>query len=267
MVRGKLRPRVVLAFAALAAFALLTASPALQQTLWSRLFPGLTEAVYPRSSLMSLLREHVLLVLAALGASSLTGILLAVLATRESGRAFAPAFMNAAAVAQTFPPAAVLALAVPIVGFGFKPAFLALWLYGLFPVAANTVAGIDGIDPAVKESARAMGLGPLRRILEVELPLASPVVLTGIRTASAVTVGTATLGAVVGAGGLGAPIVAGLVRDNPAFIAQGALAAAAVAWTLDAGLGRIRDFLLRHEKAAEEAARPGPEIHGSRGRR
>jgi osmoprotectant transport system permease protein len=127
----------------------------------------------------------------------------------------------------------VLVLAVPALGFGTAPTVLALFLFSLLPILGNTVAGIDQIDPALLEASTAMGMRDWRRLLVTELPLAAPVIIAGIRTAAVISVGTATIGATIGAGGLGVVIIAGLVRDNLAFVTAGALASATLALLVD----------------------------------
>ena len=106
---------------------------------------------------------------------------------------------------------AVLALAVPALGFGFKPTVFALFLYGLFPIVAPTAVALSTVPAAVIDSARGMGMTPLQRLLKVELPLGLPLILGGIRISVMVNIGTAIIGAAIGAGGLGSPVVAGLV--------------------------------------------------------
>jgi osmoprotectant transport system permease protein len=150
-------------------------------------------------------------------------------------------------LAQTVPPVAVLALAVPFIGFGVKPALVALCLYSVLPVLRNTIAGLESVPAPVLEAAAGTGMTGPQVLLRVELPLAFRVIMAGIRTSVVVNVGTATVGAIVGAGGLGTPIVAGLVRENPAFVLQGAVSAALLAIFLDqllaraerAGAGRV----------------------------
>ena len=134
---------------------------------------------------------------------------------------------------QTFPPIAVLAVTVPIVGFGFEPTFIALCAYGLLPVFENTVAGLRGLPDATLEAARGMGMSKAAILRQVELPLAAPVILAGIRVSTIINIGTATIGSTVGAKGLGEVIIAGLQAGNQAYIAQGAILVALLAITFD----------------------------------
>jgi osmoprotectant transport system permease protein len=118
---------------------------------------------------------------------------------------------------------AVLALAVPLVGFGEKPTLVALFAYGLLPIFENTIVGLQTCPPAVLEAAAGMGMSPRQRLRSVELPLAMPLILEGIRLSLVINVGTATIGSTVAAKGLGEVIIAGLLSNNTAFILQGGL--------------------------------------------
>jgi osmoprotectant transport system permease protein len=138
-----------------------------------------------------------------------------------------------AALAQTIPPVAVLVLAVPVLGYGTAPTVLALFLFSVLPILGNTVTGLQQVDPHLLEASTGMGMRDWRRLVVTELPLASPVILAGVRTAAIISIGTATIGATIGAGGLGVVIIAGLVRNNLAFITAGALASALLALIID----------------------------------
>ncbi|MEM8874923.1 MAG: glycine betaine ABC transporter substrate-binding protein [Planctomycetota bacterium] len=146
-------------------------------------------------------------------------------------------------VIQTIPSLALLILFIPLLGLGFWPAALALMLYALLPIVRNTQAGIAGIAPDLVESARALGLSPGDRLLRVELPLALPSILAGIKTSAVITVGFAVLGAFVGAGGYGEPIFRGLRTDNTALMLEGAIASAVLA-LLVSGLFRVLERLI-----------------------
>ena len=187
--------------------------------------------------------------MALVGLSSLAAILLgcgaAIAVTRPWGREFRGLLETVATMGQTFPPVAVLALAVPVMGFGAEPALIALTLYALLPVVENTVAGLDGVSPAVLESARGLGMGPTEVLFKVELPLAAPVILAGVRTAVIINVGTAAIASTVGAKTLGLPIIVGLNGSNQAYVIQGALIVAALAVVIDAGFDRLAGWLAR----------------------
>ena len=124
-------------------------------------------------------------------------------------------------------------------GIGRRTAILALVLYALLPILRNTLTGLLGVDPSVRESAVAMGMTPRQRLFRVELPLAAPTILAGVRTAAVQTVGTATIAAAIGAGGLGVFIFRGLASVDTAQILAGAVPAALLALVADGGLGWV----------------------------
>lgn len=130
---------------------------------------------------------------------------------------------------QTIPALALLALLIPLVGLGQTPAIIALFLYSLLPIVRNTLTGLFNVDPLVKQVATGMGLTDTQRLWHIELPLAMPTLLAGVKTAAIVSIGTATLAAFVGAGGLGEPIITGLNLNDHRLILEGALPAAALA--------------------------------------
>lgn len=132
-------------------------------------------------------------------------------------------------ILQTIPSIALLALMIPLFGIGIVPALVALFLYALLPILRNTVIGLFTVDPELKKVASAIGLNDWRRLLLIELPLAMPTIITGIRTAAVINVGTATLAAFIGAGGLGEFIVTGLALNNTSLILKGAIPAALLA--------------------------------------
>jgi len=212
--------------------------------LLTALFPGEKEVIYPRANLLVLLEEHMLLVLLSSFAATVIGVGVGILVTRPAGRDYLNLVNDISSLAQTIPPIAVLALAVPFIGFGFKPTVLALFLYSILPIIRNSIAGLESVSPNLIEAARGMGMTRAQVLLRVELPLAFRVIMAGIRTSVVINVGTATVGAVVGAGGLGTPIISGLVRDNPAFVLEGAIAAALLAFILDQYLARAEQSLV-----------------------
>ncbi len=199
------------------------------------LFSDESVHIYQRVSLVTLLGQHVVLTVLAMTAAVITGISVGVLVTRPRGRSLIPLVRDLAALAQTIPPVAVLVLSVPLFGFGTRPTVFALYLFSVLPILGNTVTGLQQIDPALLEASTAMGMRPWRRLLVTELPLAAPIILAGVRTSAVISIGTATIGATIGAGGLGVVIIAGLVRDNMSFIMSGALSAALLALLVDWG--------------------------------
>lgn len=199
--------------------------------------PDSRAVVFERVDLLTLLGRHLLVVSVAALLSVVVGVGAAIAVTREKGRDFLPLVAQVASMGQTFPPVAVLALSVPVLGFGTVPIIVALMLYGLLPVVRNTLAGLEGIDPAVREAARGMGMTSRQILRQVELPLASPVIVAGIRTSVTINIATAALGATVGASNLGEPIIAGIVNGNTAYIVQGAVLIALLALTVDSLFG------------------------------
>lgn len=179
--------------------------------------------IYERASLLSLSISHLGLVAAASAAATLVAVTLAILVTRPAGAAFLPLSRTITNMGQTFPPVAVLALAVPALGFGAGPTLVALFLYGLLPIFENAIAALSTLPPATMEAARGIGLNRWQQLWRVELPLALPVTLTGIRLSVVIALGTATLGSTVAARTLGEVIIAGLLTNNTAFVLQGGL--------------------------------------------
>jgi osmoprotectant transport system permease protein len=198
------------------------------------LFPSDARVVYTQATMLELLRAHAGMVAVSSLLSVLVGVSLGVFVTRPAGADFFDVVADLASFGQTFPPIAVFVLAVPILGFGFQPTVLALTLYGVLPVLFNTIAGIRALPRDVIESAEGMGMFPLQVLWRVELPLAAPVILAGVRVSVVVNVSTATLGAIAGASGFGAPIISGLVNQDPGVTLQGAVLAALLALGLDA---------------------------------
>ena len=192
--------------------------------------------------------RHLQLVGYSVFAATLVAVPLGVLAakSRTLGRAVLPTV----GVMQTIPSLALLAFMIPILplaglpALGAVPTIVALFVYLLLPIVANTHAGITGIPQPIRESAEAIGLSPLRRLWRVELPLASPAILTGIKTSAVIAVGFATLGAFIGAGGYGDPILKGLRLDDTLLILLGAVPAALMAIAMQFGLDAVGRLLI-----------------------
>jgi osmoprotectant transport system permease protein len=221
----------------------LTFSAGSWRTVMTRLFPSLENVVYPLASFPQLVGEHIALVAVSSVLAALLGLAAGVSVTRAWGRDFLPSVSALASMGQTFPPVAVLAIAVPVVGFGFKPTVIALFLYGLLPVLRNTIAGIEAVPADVLEASRGMGMKPHQVLLKIEIPLAAPVIMAGVRVSTVINIGTAALGATIGAGGLGKPIIAGLIGENPAYILEGGILVGILALTIDTALGMaVRDI-------------------------
>ena len=209
--------------------------------LWilERLFPDAAAHLYDRLTMAVLFHDHITLVIVSSVAATIVGVGLGIIATRSWGREFLPLMRNLSSLTQTFPPVAVLALITPLLGFGQNPTFVALFLFGSLPILNNTISGILEVPREVLESSRGMGMSRQKILYLVELPLAARIISVGIRVSVIINVGTATIGAVIGAGGFGVIIIAGLARDNPAYIFSGAIACSLLAWLLNFLLQQI----------------------------
>jgi osmoprotectant transport system permease protein len=183
-------------------------------------------------------REHLLLVIPSLLAAVLVAIPLGICAARIP--ALGRVILAAAGILQTIPSLALLLFMIPVMmaligkGTGAPPAIAALFLYSLLPIVRNTHAGLLGIPASLRESAAALGLSPLAALGRVELPLAAPMILAGIRTAAVINVGTATLGGFIGAGGYGRPILRGIDKFDVSLMLEGAIPAAVLALAIEA---------------------------------
>lgn len=181
--------------------------------------------------------EHLLLVIPSLLAATLVAIPLGIFAARRL--ALGRVVLAAAGVLQTIPSLALLLLMIPVMmwlvgkGTGAPPAIAALFLYSLLPIVRNTHAGLTGIPESLRESAEALGLPPLAALWRVELPLAAPTILAGVRTAAVINVGTATLGGFIGAGGYGRPILRGIDKFDVPLMLEGAIPAALLALAIE----------------------------------
>lgn len=236
--------RVLLAIAALFLLAFLV-SPTSFAPVFAPFTRNNAPAIYTQTSLLSLTLSHLALVVAAVVASTAIALLLAVLVTRPTGRDFLPLARTVTSVGQTFPPVAVLALAVPVLGFGAGPTLVALFLYGLLPVFENALAGLTGQSPQVAEAARGMGMTPHQQLWQVELPLALPVLLGGMRLTAVISLGTATIGSTVAAKTLGEVIIAGLLSANTAFVLQGGMVVGILAILIHEGFQRLERLATR----------------------
>jgi osmoprotectant transport system permease protein len=181
--------------------------------------------------------EHLQLVGVSLTASIIVAIPLGVLAFLWPR--VGQIILAVVAVIYTIPSLALLVFMIPLLGIGTLPAIIALFLYGLLPIVRNTYAGLSGIAPGLRESAIVLGLSPSARLLKIELPLAAPSILAGIKTAAVINVGTATIGALIGAGGYGQPILTGIRLADNRLILLGAIPAAVLALMVQGGFGLL----------------------------
>jgi osmoprotectant transport system permease protein len=203
------------------------------QPFFATWFPGVQPEIFGRASFIDLFLSHLGLVVEASAAATVISVALAIFVTRSAGRDFRTIANMLATIGQTFPPAAVLALAVPVLGFGTRPTVVALFLYGLLPILENAIAGLEGVPAALLEAGRGMGLSGWQLLRDVELPLAAPVILAGIRVSVTIGIGTATIGSTVGALTFGTPIFDGLAGNKLPYVLQGAVLVALFAIVTD----------------------------------
>lgn len=188
--------------------------------------------------------EHLRLILISTVLAIATGVPAGVLITREGFRDFSGLILAVANFGQSVPSIAILALFMGILGLGATTAVFALWLYALLPIVRNTATGIEGVPSDIIEAATGMGMTKRQILLEIELPLAFPVMFAGMRTAAVINVGTAALGAFIGAGGLGNFIITGIPLRRDSMVLVGAVLTAALAILIDWILGKIQDRLV-----------------------
>lgn len=172
-------------------------------------------------------RDHLILVIVSLGAAIAFAVPLGIFAARHAR--VGQVILGIVGIVQTIPSLALFVFMIPLLGIGGPPAIVALFLYSLLPIVRNTHAGLRGIDPGILESAAAIGLEPRASLRIVELPLAMRSIMAGIKTSAVINVGTATLGALIGAGGYGQPILTGIRLDDIGLILEGAVPAAILA--------------------------------------
>lgn len=195
-----------------------------------------------------LARRHVGLVAGAVGAATLVGVPLGILAARR--RRTGQLVLGAVSVLQTVPSLALLAMLIPLLGrIGVWPAMVALFLYALLPIVRNTATGLEQVPPGMRDAARALGLRRAQVLRYVELPLALPVLLAGVKTAAIISVGTATIAAFVGAGGFGERIATGLALNDATLLLAGAIPAAVLALMVQAAFEALEWALRRRRDA------------------
>jgi osmoprotectant transport system permease protein len=219
------------------------------EPLFHALFAAQERPMYRQQTFISLLGAHLGLVAVSSGSALLVALAAGIWVTRPSGQDYRGTVESLVAMGQTFPPVAVLALAVPLIGFGERPAYIALALYGLLPMLQAVIAGLESTPEAVVDAARGIGLSEGQILRGVELPLAAPVILAGVRTSVTINIGTAAIAATVGAQNLGSPIIIGLSGFNTAYILQGALLTGLLAITTDSAF----EALSRRAQAWKQA--------------
>ncbi len=209
---------------------------------------GLIETYQDRKSeLLQALIEHIQLSVISLLIACFIAIPLGIYLSRN--KRLSEWSIGVTSVIQTIPSLALLGLMIPLVGIGTVPSIIALVLYSLLPIVRNTYTGLAEVDPSIKEAARACGMTPMQSLWKVELPLALPVMMAGIRTAMVLIIGTATIAALIGAGGLGSIILLGIDRNDNYLLLLGAIPAALLALLFD-GLLRQTEVATRKRQTA-----------------
>jgi osmoprotectant transport system permease protein len=194
----------------------------------------------------TLTAEHLWLVSVSMALAIVVGVPLGILLTRRPG--WKAVVLGSTNVVQTIPSLALFGLLLPLPWLGARAdrlTIVALVLYALLPIVRNTYVGISGVDAPVREAAEAMGMTSRQLLFRIELPLATPVILTGVRVATVITIGVATIAAAIGAGGLGEFIFRGLAMVDTQVILAGAIPAALMALLADLALGRLQSIVQR----------------------
>ncbi|MEA3423317.1 MAG: ABC transporter permease [Bacillota bacterium] len=186
--------------------------------------------------------EHLQIIAVSISFAVMIGVPTGIIITRK--RKIANLILGFANVFQTLPSLALFGLIIPILGIGYKPSVFVLFLYALLPIIKNTYLGITGVDPAVIDAGKGMGMTSYQILRMVEIPLSLPVIMGGIRISTVINIGTATLAALIGAGGLGDMIFKGISLNNSSMILAGAIPTALLALSVDALLGRVEKRLV-----------------------
>ncbi len=186
--------------------------------------------------------EHLQITAMSISFAVMIGVPTGIIITRK--RKIANLVLGFANVFQTLPSLALFGLIIPILGIGYKPSVFVLFLYALLPIIKNTYLGITGVDPAVIDAGKGMGMTSYQVLRMVEVPLSLPVIMGGIRISTVINIGTATLAALIGAGGLGDMIFKGISLNNSSMILAGAIPTAILALTVDALLGKVEKQLV-----------------------
>lgn len=206
---------------------------------------GLVARALTYDNIFTALREHLGLMVVSMFGAIIVGVLVGIMLSRPKLYYLGRGVENVVNVGQTIPSLAILALFFTIMGLGFRVAVFALFLYSILPILRNTFAGIVNVPSSIIESAKGMGMNPFRILTRIELPLAFPIIVAGIRTAVVINVGAATLATFIGGGGFGDLIVTGLSVGRSMVIFTGAGLAALTAILLDYIVGKIEASIVR----------------------
>jgi osmoprotectant transport system permease protein len=200
-------------------------------------------STFTYSDIFNEAKNHIQMVFIAVLIAMAIGVPLGVLVTRPGLNRLAPIVVGAGNIGQSIPSLAIIAIMAPLLGFGLQSAVIALFIYGLLPILRNSYASMRNIDPSIIEAARGMGMTRWQIIRKIELPLARPVIMAGIRISTVITVGTAELAVLVGGSGLGRITLTGVLARQPLLILQGAAPTAILAITLGFILERIENWM------------------------
>ncbi|MCU9848249.1 ABC transporter permease [Defluviimonas sp. WL0024] len=198
------------------------------------------------SVILGLAAEHIWIVAVAVGLAILTGVPIGIAITQS--KRVADAVLYVASIIVTIPSIALFGLMIPLLstigqGIGWLPAVIAILLYSQLPIVRNTYTAITNVDPALREAAKGMGMTPLQRLLQVEIPIAVPVIMAGVRTAVVMNIGVAAIAAYIGAGGLGVLISRGISQTDPRQLVTGAIAVSLLAMAADWALLKLQKRL------------------------
>lgn len=190
--------------------------------------------------------QHIVMSFVAIVVAVVFSVPLATYMTKMRSNKIKNIIFNIANVFQTIPTIAMFALMVPFLGIGFKPAVVALFLYALLPLLRNTYTGMKAIDPTILEAAKGMGFSSLQRIVKVEVPLALPYIMSGVRMTTVYIISWTTLAAVVGAGGLGALVISGIGFNDKHMIFTGTILAILMALFIDLIFARVEKYFIKN---------------------
>ena len=196
-------------------------------------------------SILTYTAEHLLISFVVIVLSIVVTVPLAIYMTKMKSEKLKNLIFNIANIFQTIPTVALLAIMIPLMGIGFTPAVTALFLYALLPLLRNTYTGIQSIDPSIVEAAKGMGFSTFGRLFKIELPAALPYVMSGIRVTTVYIISWTTLAALIGAGGLGDLILAGIGYNDKHMIFTGTILAIVIALCLDLIMGKFEKKLIR----------------------
>lgn len=198
--------------------------------------------IYRREAVLEALLRHMQITLMAVGFAILVGVPLGIIITKR--KKLANFVINTANIFQTLPSLALFGLIIPILGIGLVPSIFVLFLYALLPILKNTYIGINSVDSSMIEAGRGMGMTKFQILRMVEIPLSLPVIMAGIRISTVINIGTATIAALIGAGGLGDFIFRGISMNSNNMILTGAVPTALLAISIDYVLGKIEKLLV-----------------------